>query len=509
MSIDLFRFSYHLFLSLLGLLFVSLLPLSAQDADQFRLAAQQALEAFDAPGFAVGIIQDGEVILSEGFGTRTINQDETVDGNTLFAIASNTKAFIATAIAKLHEEGKLDLDEPVQTYLPYFQLYDEYVSQHTTVRDLLCHRVGLGTFSGDAIWYKSEKSAEEIIRQIRYLPQAYEWRSGYGYTNLMFITAGEVIRSVTGKSWAEYVHDNFLDPLMMERTQTSVFPLSEMDNVATPHISHRDNLPIPMAPWEASGAAGGLISSTNDMLKWLGAQLDFRRSEAQGIFPAAARRTCMRPHTPIGESNFYSAGLGWFLYRHGGEFIVTHGGGYDGMYSNVIMIPDRNIGIVVLSNSMTGVASTLARYIRDSYLDLDTESWLETATTREANNRAEWREKVGAPGENRILGTSPSLEMNEVVGVYHDPLYGEIQITTAADGRLQLSFQDAPALTAHLDHWHYDTYWIHWQEDHAWFNEGTLRFVVDNNRQVTGIRFHVPNDDIFFEEIEMERVGEE
>ncbi|MEM6877169.1 MAG: serine hydrolase [Bacteroidota bacterium] len=506
------------FSSLIGLFIVSLLPLSAQNADQFRLAAQEALEAFDAPGFAVGIIQDGEVVLSEGFGTRTIGQEEPVDGNTLFAIASNTKAFIATAIARLHEEGKLDLDEPVQTYLPYFQLYDEYVSQHTTVRDLLCHRVGLGTFSGDAIWYKSEKSAEEIIRQIRHLPQAYEWRGGYGYTNLMFITAGEVIRSVTGKSWAEYVRDNFLDPLMMERTQTSVSPLSGMDNVATPHISHRNNLPIPMAPWEASGAAGGLISSTNDMLKWLGAQLDFptdlqvagrRRSEAQGIFPAAARRTCMRPHNPIGGDNFYSAGLGWFLYQHGGEFIVTHGGGYDGMYSNVIMIPGRNLGIVVLSNSMTGVASTLARYIRDSYLGLDTEGWLETATAREANNRAVWQEKVGAPGENRVLGTSPSLKMDEVVGVYHDPLYGEVQITIAEDGRLQLYFQDAPALTARLDHWHYDTYWINWQEDHAWFNEGTLRFVIDNNRQVTGIRFHVPNDDIFFEEIEMERVGEE
>ena len=507
-SSNLQNFRRHL-LSLLSLLFVSVFTLNAQNANQFREAARQALAAFDAPGFAVGVIQDGEVILSEGFGTRTIGEEEEVDGGTLFAIASNTKAFIATAIAKLHEEGQLDLDEPVQTYLPYFQLYDEYVSQHTTVRDLLCHRVGLGTFSGDAIWYKSEKSAEEIIRQIRHLPQAYEWRAGYGYTNLMFITAGEVIRAVTGKSWAAYVRDNFLDPLKMERTQTSVLPLSGMGNVATPHISHRNNLPISMAPWEASGAAGGLISSTDDMLKWLGAQLDFRGSESRGIFPAAARNTCMRPHNAIGGDNFYSAGLGWFLYRHGGEFIVTHGGGYDGMYSNVIMIPGKNIGIVVLSNSMTGVASTLARYIRDSYLGLDTEGWLETAVQREANSRENWKAKVNAPRDSRVMGTRPSIKEEELVGIYQDPLYGELLIGLAEDGRLQLSFQGAPALTAQLDHWHYDTYWLDWQEEHAWFNEGTVRFEFDNNHQVTGIRFNVPNDDIFFEEIKMEKLAEE
>ncbi|MEM7573269.1 MAG: serine hydrolase [Bacteroidota bacterium] len=497
------------FIRLLLLLLIGNLSLSAQTAAQFQEAAQQALAAFDAPGFAVGVVKDGEVVLSEGFGTRTIGQEEVIDGGTLFAIASNTKAFIATAIAKLHEEGQLDLDEPVQTYLPYFQLYDEYVSQHTTVRDLLCHRVGLGTFSGDAIWYKSEKTAEEIVRQIRHLPQAYEWRGGYGYTNLMFITAGEVIRAVTGKSWAEYVRDNFLGPLAMERTQTSVTPLSDMDNVATPHISHRNNLPIGMAPWEASGAAGGLISSTDDMLKWLGAQLDFRRSEERGIFPAAARNTCMRPHNVIGGSNFYSAGLGWFMYRHGGEFIVTHGGGYDGMYSSVILIPEQEIGIVVLSNSMTGVASALARYIRDTYLGLDTDGWLQQATERETNNRESWQKKVNSPREARMMGTRPSLQEEEMVGIYQDPLYGEVLLGLAEDGRLQLSFPTAPALNARLNHWHYDTYELDWEEEHAWFNEGTLRFVVNNNRQVTGIRFNVPNDDIFFEEIELEKMEEE
>ena len=163
----------------------------AQTATEFRAAAQAALEAFEVPGFSVGIIKDGEIVMAEGFGTRTAGKAEKVDGNTLFAIASNTKAFVASSIVKLHLEGKLDLDAPVRDYLPYFQVYDAYVSDHMIVRDLLCHRAGLGTFSGDVIWYKSALSAEQVIRQIMHLPQAYEWRAGYGYSNLMFITAGE------------------------------------------------------------------------------------------------------------------------------------------------------------------------------------------------------------------------------------------------------------------------------------------------------------------------------
>jgi CubicO group peptidase (beta-lactamase class C family) len=211
----------------------------SQSSDQFRQAAQQALEAFNVPGFSVGIIKDGKVVLAEGFGTRMAGKTETVDEHTLFAIASNTKAFISTSILKLHEEGKLDINKPVRDYLPYFALYDEYVSSHMMVRDLLCHRAGLGTFSGDFMWYKSDLPAESVIRRISHLPQAYEFRAGYGYTNLMFITAGEVIKAVTGQSWAAYVHENFLEPLGMDRTQTTVSTLIKMDNVASSPHSQR------------------------------------------------------------------------------------------------------------------------------------------------------------------------------------------------------------------------------------------------------------------------------
>lgn len=488
------------------LLFCSLclvFTLTAQTAADIQRDARAALAAFDTPGFAVGVVKDGKVVLSAGFGTSTAGEQAPVDGATLFAIASNSKAFIATAITKLDLEGKLDLDEPVRTYLPYFQLYDDYVSNHTTVRDLLCHRVGLGTFSGDAIWYKSDKTAEAIIRQIRYLPQAYGWRGGYGYSNLMFITAGEVIRSVTGLSWAEYVRENFLTPLAMNRTQTSVLPLAEMDNVATPHVTHRNNLPLEMAPWEASGAAGGIISSTDDMLKWLNAQLQEGTVAGKEIFPAAVQDQTWKIHNASGgKLSFSSIGLGWFLYEREGKAVVTHGGGYDGMYSRVILIPELETGIVVLTNSMTGLSSALASRIRDLALGVDNPDWLTEATKREAEGRKEWQEKFVEPQASRVMGTQPSLTKDAMTGNYTDPLFGKFSVVENTAEKLELQFASSPRLNATLSHWHYDTWKLEWNEPHAWFDFGTVQFLTDNRQQVTGLKFDVPNDDIFFEELE-------
>ena len=485
----------------LCIVLISASSLFGQSAEAFRQAAEDALSAFDVPGFAVGIIKDGEVVLSEGFGTRTKDKVEAVDGNSLFAIASNTKAFIATAITKLHLEGKLDLDAPVRQYLPHFAMYDDYVSNHMIVRDLLCHRAGLGTFSGDVIWYKSSYSAAEVVQHIQYVPQAYEWRAGYGYSNLMFITAGEVIKAVSGKSWDQYVKDNFLSPLGMSRTQTSVSPLADMNNVATPHITRHDNMPIPYANWDNMGAAGGIVSSTNDMLLWLGSQLAGGQWAGQEIFPAATTNFTWKPHNALGNhQSFSSAGLGWFLRNTDGHTIISHGGGYDGMYSRVALVPDQNLGVVVLSNSMTGLSSALGNYIIDTYLNRDTENWLTKAVERQKNSQTKWDQRHQERLDARVENTIPSQALNAYTGTYYDPMFGTINITEE-EGKLHLNFATAPHLNATLAHWHYDTWQIQWDEAHAWFEFGTIQFVMDNNRQVSSLSFDVPNDDIFFHEI--------
>ncbi|HJW30379.1 MAG TPA: serine hydrolase domain-containing protein, partial [Saprospiraceae bacterium] len=203
-------------------------------------------EAYHVPGLSVGIIRHDTVMLSDGYGVLEEGRHQRPDGQTLYAIASNTKAFITASIATLVDEGKLKWDDPVQKYLPYFKLYDPCVSEMVTVRDLLCHRVGLGTFSGDAIWYRSTYSAGDIVKRAAEIPQAFQFRNGFGYSNVMFIAAGEIIRSITGKTWDQYVQEKFLMPLDMNRTVTSTNSLNGLTNVATPHNPNQDlNDPIP------------------------------------------------------------------------------------------------------------------------------------------------------------------------------------------------------------------------------------------------------------------------
>ncbi len=233
------------------------------------------VEDWDVPGVSIGIVKDGELIFSGNYGVLEEGKDAGPDNNTLYAIASNSKAFTSAIIGMLVQEGKLDWNDKVKKYLPYFELYDPWVSNEVTVRDLLCHRVGLGTFSGDVIWYKSDLTAEEIIRRVRYLPKAFDFRSGYGYSNVMYVTAGELIREITGKTWSENVKERILEPLGMDRTITSPNGLEAKGNFATPHArEHETNIPIAWVDWETVGAMGGIISSIEDVSKWMIFNLD-------------------------------------------------------------------------------------------------------------------------------------------------------------------------------------------------------------------------------------------
>ncbi|MDD4385431.1 MAG: serine hydrolase, partial [Bacteroidales bacterium] len=195
---------------------------------------------WDIPSVSIGIVKDGKLVFTGSYGVIEEGKEGKPDGNTLYGIASNSKAFTSAIIAMLVQQGKLKWDDRVQDYLPYFQVYDPWVSAHVTIRDLLSHRVGLGTFSGDVIWYKSDFSAEDIVRRTKYIPQAFEFRNGYGYSNVMYIAAGEVIRAVTGKSWSQNVKELIFEPLGMERSATSPKQLKSLGNFVTPHAREEE-----------------------------------------------------------------------------------------------------------------------------------------------------------------------------------------------------------------------------------------------------------------------------
>jgi CubicO group peptidase (beta-lactamase class C family) len=214
---------------------------------------ETARKEWKIPGMAVAIVKDGKVVLAKGYGVKEFSKQEKVDENTLFAIASNTKAFTAATLAILVDEGKINWDDKVRDYLPYFKLYDAYVTEEMTIRDLLCHRSGLKTFSGDLLWYESSYSTVEVIKRARFLKPGYSFRSGYGYSNIMFMAAGEVVPAVTGKPWKDFVKERIFEPLGMKTSNIGTTDLKKYNNVAAAHYVYLDGKTVTV-PYSSSGS---------------------------------------------------------------------------------------------------------------------------------------------------------------------------------------------------------------------------------------------------------------
>lgn len=476
----------------------------------------EALEEWPVPGFSVAIVKDGEVVLEKGYGVREAGGSEPVDEHTLYAIASNSKAFTAAALARLVDEGRLAWDDRVVDHIPWFRLYDEYVTQEMRIRDLLSHRSGLGTFSGDLLWYGTDYTAREVVERARHLPAAFPFRAGYGYSNLMFITAGEVLRAVSGQGWHEAVPERFFAPLGMARSVVRTSELEGMDNVATPHKNVRGEVvPIAWMPWDAMGAAGGIISSVHDMGLWLRAQL--AGGTADGgvrLFSEEAQREMWAVHNPQAVSvgyqqtypstHFRGYGLGWALRDYLGRKVVGHGGGYDGMYSQVVLVPEEELGVVVLTNAMTGIAGALTNRVLDAYLGGEPRDWSARGLESWRESRERFHARQDRILEERVEGTEPSLGPDGYAGRYGGPMYGEATVSVE-DGGLVLRLLPNPDLVADLEHLHHDTFVVRWRNTFAWFGMGTATFVLDAAGEVAEVRLDVPNDDLWFHELELER----
>ncbi len=475
----------------------------------------QMVKDWDLPSASIGIVKDGKLVFTGNYGVLEAGKEAGPDENTLYAIASNSKAFTSAMIGMLVQEGKLDWNDKVRKHLPYFAVYDDWVSEHATIRDLLSHRIGLGTFSGDNIWYKSEQSAEEIIKHIKYVPKAYDFRAGYGYSNLMYITAGEIIRTVTGQSWGENVKERILQPLGMDRSIYSLEDLDKKGNYAMPHKRKEgENVLIDWVDWEEVAATGGLISSVADVSKWMIFNMNHGIVGKDTLLSAATRNIMWTPHNNfiVDQTqpnrfgmHFRGYGLGWGLSDYHGKMRVGHTGGYDGMITAVTMIPEENLGVVVLTNGPKSPIMAATYYAFDRFLGREAIDWSGIYLQR-TNADMTSDKRISDRIAKREADTQPTLSVDKIVGDYHSDLVGKITLLKKGS-ELKLEFEHHPLLSATLTHWHYDTWKINWDQDQAWFSFGTIKINSNNNQHVIGFDFDVPNDDIFFEELKPVRMG--
>jgi CubicO group peptidase (beta-lactamase class C family) len=443
------------------------------------------------PGMAIAVVKDDKVVMAKGYGSRELGKEAPVDENTVFAIASNSKAFTTAALAILVDENKLSWDDKVSKYLPDFRMYDPWVTSELTIRDLVTHRVGLDTFSGDLLWYEANFTSDEILDRVRYLKPVSSFRTRYGYQNLMFVAAGEVIEKVAGKPWCDFVTERILTPLGMTRTTCSIKNLP--DNAAFPHNESGGTLRmLPRGNVDGATAAAGLNSSVSDLSKWVRTQLGKGKFEGKQIFSEAQAWQLHQPHLAqqISEAawkgnptrHFTGVASGWFVYDYHGRKIINHSGGLDGMLSYTVLIPEENAGFVVLTNSEFPTFIVMMNKIRDVLVN---------APKRDYNTEA----------------VEPSLPLSGYAGSYSDDLYGAITISEE-NGRLVMRFSRSPNFVADLEHWNYDTFQIKWRPSVSYnFPRGWVTFTIDKIGKTEELKIDQPNNDFWFYELKPRRVA--
>lgn len=448
-------------------------PLAAQaapkDVDAYITAA---LKRFGQPGAGIGVIRDGKIVFAGGWGVRRIGEAAKVDEHTLFQVASNTKAVTAAALGILVHDGKLRWDDPVTDYLPWFRLGGApYVTRELTVRDLLTHRSGLSLGAGDLLWFHSDRSRDEILRQLRYIAPATSFRSTYAYDNVLFIAAGAVVEAASGMKWDEFVRTRIFQPIGMTETGTNIGMFGTGTDVAIPHGLNEGKMSvIPYDTVENTGPAGGINSSINDWLKWIRVQLDSGRVEGgQPLWTPAETEAFWRPeiNIPIGNPgpgpgltlrpNFLSYGLGWTLRDYRGVKVVTHDGGLAGMLSRVIMVPEKRLGIVIFTNGETSSYRALGWYLLDWALGAPKTDWASIVAQQDEGGIAGDKAFEDSATAARHKEVGPSLPLSGYAGKYTDSWYGEVTIAVE-DGHLVMHWSHSPALTADLEHWQYDTF---------------------------------------------------
>jgi CubicO group peptidase (beta-lactamase class C family) len=462
---DLFWTSTHLMKKILVAGFFALFFQSGKAQPSFLKDSidryvEQGLKDWDLPGLSVVIVKDGKVAFIKGYGVRDINSRTPVDENTLFMIASNTKLFTGTALALLETRQKLNLNDKVTKYFPGYRLYDSISTQLVTIRDLLTHRIGTKTFQGDFTFWNTKLGREEIINRMRLLKPTQIFRQDYGYCNSCYLTAGEVIPKVTGKSWESFVEDSIVKPLAMNNTLLLSTGVEKLANVAVPYTTSYTGTinKVPYDNWNNLAPAASIISNVSDLSHWLLMQLDSGRYNGQRILPwqvlqktrdvniiTSSRKSAAFP------MHFRGYGLGLNVADYNGRQIYWHTGGAGGMVSNVCFVPEEKLGIAILTNNDNQNFFEALRYqILDAYLGVP---YVNRSQQQLRGFKSGMRQQLTeiSGWMARVKGTKPELPLTAYAGVYTNQLNGDITVSQVGT-QLRIHFQTKPDLSATLSY---------------------------------------------------------
>lgn len=476
------------------------LPPQLQD---FSAYVDSVRKQFDVPGIAVAIVKDGQVVLEQGYGVREQGKPQAVDAHTLFAIASNTKAFTAASLQMLAEQGKLKMDDRVIDHLPWFQMSDPYVTREMRIRDLLAHRSGLGLGAGDLLyWPPTAYSTKEVVQRLRNVPLATSFRSAYAYDNILFAVATLVIEQVSGQSYADFVRERIFQPVGMDESLIDMTALKPGMDVATGHakFNFTELKPVPPMAWSNNSGAGGIYASVHDMAKWMNVQLaGGRLPDGKALFSEDSQKQMWSMLIPVKineppvpelketRPQFAGYGEGWSLSDYRGQRLVWHTGGWPGMVSRVTLVPELKLGVVVLTNQESGAAFNAVTYrVLDAYMGHEKKDWVAAyaAAVKKSEGHADdsWKQHLAARDKN----SKPSLPLSGYAGTFRDAWYGDI-VVSQQGGKLRLKFSKTAQLVGTMEPWQHDTFIVRW-DDRALNADAFVSYALDADGKVREVR---------------------
>ena len=486
-----------LFLSL----FFSALALQAQvlTSKQVDSVVEKTLSTFNVPGIAVSVIKDGKVVHLKGYGVRSIKTNKKVDENTLFGVASNTKAFTAAALGMLVDEKKITWDTKVTDVIPEFKMYDAYVTSEFTIRDLLTHRSGLGLGAGDLIIWPDSSTVDkkQLIHNLRFLKPVSSFRTKYDYDNLMYIVAGDVVARVSGEKYEDFIETRFFKPLGMTKTAASWYRLKDKSNVIDGHAPYQGKLlPVGLSFGEVANAAGGIYSSVTDMSKWVTAMINggkYGENLSSKLFSPAVHKELWTPQTIIAGGNpasFSSYGLGWFLSNVNGNFQATHTGGLSGIVTQVTILPDLKLGIIVLTNQQSGAAfNAITNSIKDGYLGIKGQDRIKAYNDNRLRNESQADElvkKVWANIDAQQKNSAVTPNLKNYLGTFNDAWFGEVNISEV-NGKMHFEAKNAPKLRGDMTFYKGNTFIVKWY-DRSLDADAFVSFTLDNTATANGFK---------------------
>ncbi len=517
------------------LIALSVAPLSAQRTRGATPAADldpyiaRVLRTFDVPGMAVTIVKDGKVLLARGYGVRRLGDTARVDADTRFGIGDNTKAFTATALAMLADEGTVPIDTPIVKYLPQFALADPYATANITARDLLVHRSGLGLGAGGLLWWpETTYDRQEVVRRLRYLPLKSGFRNGFTPDNALYLAAGELIAAATEKSWEQFITDDLLRKLKMSNTTTRHADAAQRGNVAATHASVDGKATVvPPLTNNVTNPISGMNSTAADMARWMLTQLNNGTTpDSLRIWGGWAQHQLWTGVTPIPSSDefgiqmlremnaprelidimpqFWSFALGMEVKDYRGTRIVTHAGYVRGYASEVTYVPSLRLGITVLTNQERSEAhQAVTRRVLDEQLGVGSTDWVSildnhyramlASLSRYRREMTDTKESLDSALRDTTLRSS--LPHWKYAGTYDDPWYGTVTLEYTPGETLVLKMDATPGMIADVTHFERDVFSVRWR-DRTLKADAYLWFQLDRDGDIELARMEAQSYDV-------------